>query len=119
LSKSPVFDSSGFGGDSKPHSAPSEEPIVGGDRCLREGPFADVVVHWWTKQGEAHCLSRGFQDVVPISKIGHAFRPEAIRTLLQAPDYEQFFLSMEHGSHNGIQVAIGGDIMFNTAPYGQ
>jgi tyrosinase len=76
------------------------------------------VVHWWTKQGSPHCLSRGFNDVVPIREMGYSVNPEAMKKLLQQPDYEQFFLLMEHGPHNGIQVAIGGDIMFNTAPYG-
>jgi tyrosinase len=50
--------------------------------------------------------------------MGYSVNPEAMEKLLRQPDYEQFFLLMEHGPHNGIQVAIGGDIMFNTAPYG-
>jgi hypothetical protein len=56
---------------------------------------------------------------VHINEISYSFRPEAIEVPIQQPDYEQLFLSMEHESHNGIQVAIGGDVMFNTAPYSQ
>jgi tyrosinase len=121
LSASPVFKPSpGFGGDSRhPESNASDVAIVGGDRCVQDGPFGDVTVHWWTKAGSSHCLSRGFDDIVPINKMGHSFRPAAIEKLLDQPDYESFFLSMEHGAHNGVQIAIGGDICFNTAPYGQ
>jgi tyrosinase len=119
LSKSPIFQSSpGLGGDSHPSTSPSKVAIVGGDRCLKDGPFSDVVVHFWSQKGEPHCLSRGFEDVVPISQLSHSFRPEAIEELLQQPDYEKFFLSMEHGPHNWLQQAIGGDMFYNTAPYG-
>ncbi|KAE9372643.1 Di-copper centre-containing protein [Stipitochalara longipes BDJ] len=118
LSKSPVFDiSPGFGGDSHSNSEPSEVAIVGGDRCVNEGPFTNITVHWWTQQGDPHCLSRGFRDIQPISHMGYVFKPESIERLLQQPDYKQFFLAMEHSVHDGLQVAIGGDIMFNTAPY--
>ncbi|KAH8812840.1 hypothetical protein F5884DRAFT_786519 [Xylogone sp. PMI_703] len=118
LSRSPIFKSSpGFGGNSNPNSEPSKVAIVGGDRCLQDGPFAGTTVHWWTQEGQSHCLSRGFQDVVPIEEMGKSFRPGRIEKILQQPDYESFFLNMEHTIHNGIQVAIGGDIMYNTAPY--
>lgn len=119
LSRSPVFhNASGFGGDSHPNSIISEEPIVGGDRCLDNGPWAGLVVHWWTQNAPPHCLSRGFKDVTPINDMGHYLSGDVIKELLQQPDYESFFLMMEHGVHNAVQIAIGGDIMFNTAPYG-
>lgn len=120
LSSSPVFLASpGFGGDSHPSSEASDIAIVGGDRCVKDGPFVDLLVHWWTKKGEPHCLSRGFNDIKPMKEIGQSFKPEAIENLLNQPDYQNFFLAMEHGPHNAIQIAIGGDICFNSAPYGQ
>ena len=120
LATSPVFyDDPGFGGDSHPNSTASEEAIIGGDRCLQDGAWAGMTVHWWTQSAPPHCLSRGFNDITPINEMGHHVSNEVIEQLLQQPDYESFFLMMEHGIHNAVQIAIGGDIMFNTAPYGK
>lgn len=119
MHNSPVFrDAPGFGGNSHPKSPASEEAIVGGDRCIDDGPWAGMVVHWWTQSAPPHCLSRGFEDVIPMNGMGHHLSGEILAQLHQQPDYESFFLMMEHGVHNAVQVAIGGDIMFNTAPYG-
>lgn len=119
LSQSPVFQSApGFGGNSQPTSLASKDALVGGDRCVEDGPWAGMMVHWWSQKAAPHCLSRGFQDVTPMDDMGHHLSSEILTLLHQQPDYESFFLMMEHGVHNAVQIAIGGDIMFNTAPYG-
>ncbi|KAH7382055.1 hypothetical protein BKA64DRAFT_713295 [Cadophora sp. MPI-SDFR-AT-0126] len=71
LTRSPVFQNSpGFGGDSHFNSTPSAKAIVGGDRCVDDGPWAGMTVHWWTQSTPPHCLSRGFQDVTPMNDMG-------------------------------------------------
>lgn len=53
-----------------------------------------------------------------MSEMGRYLSGEVMIQLHHQPDYQSFFLMMEHGVHNAVQVAIGGDILFNTAPYG-
>ncbi|KAH6721421.1 hypothetical protein BKA61DRAFT_568007 [Leptodontidium sp. MPI-SDFR-AT-0119] len=74
LSQSPVFQNSpGFGYGGNLNSAPSKEAIVGGDGCVVEGPWAGMIVHWWTQSAPPYCLSRGFQDVKPMNEMGRYF----------------------------------------------
>ena len=116
----PVFDANhGFGGDSSPDTGASREVIVGEDRCVVDGPFAGIVVHWYGAQDYPHCLSRGFHDKVEFDEIGHRFGPAAMEHALARDDYQSFLQELEDGPHLAIPQGIGGDFFYTVAPYGQ
>ena len=114
----PVWDPvHGFGGDSRPHSRPSEEVIVGQDRCVTDGPFAGLQVHWFGEHDNPHCLSRGFLDKTDFNSIGYRFSPEAVEQILGHKDYHDFQQDLEDGPHLAIPHGVGGDFFFTVAPY--
>jgi tyrosinase len=120
MPQSPVFSAEhGFGGDSHPDREPSDEVIIGEDRCVDNGPFTGLEVHWWGVEDYPHCLSRGFRDGSDMIEMGLIIQPEAIEKLLGLDDYHKFFLGLEEGPHNAIPAAIGGDFFYTVAPYGQ
>jgi hypothetical protein len=46
-------------------------------------------------------------------------RPDVVRELLNVDNYEAFNLGIEHGPHLAMPRGVLGDILKNTAPYGQ
>jgi len=107
LSKSPVWDNdTGFGGDGDPKGTET----VGFGRCVADGPFKDLRPLFYNNDDNPHCLSRGFWDGQKEGFLsGSGISPQAIEQIMALPDYESFFLALEHGPHNVIPNSVRGD----------
>lgn len=126
LRSSPVWDTqTGFGGDGDPGG----DVVTHNGRCVRSGPFADMVrAYSATSSGHSHhsdhvnlqphCLSRGFATGDLLEKIRPLISPQTVSDTLKQRDYFSFFAKFETGSHNAIPQFIHGDFLTFTAPNG-
>lgn len=117
LEKSPVFSAeSGFGGDGEKDG---EITVGKTGRCLKDGPFTDIVADYYDVKYHPHCLSRGFRN--DEGELGHIdgtdISPSSIEEVLNMDDYEDFVALMESRVHDTIPFGIGGDFETFTAPY--
>ncbi|KAF2161255.1 hypothetical protein M409DRAFT_59258 [Zasmidium cellare ATCC 36951] len=108
---SPVFDTmTGFGGDGD-RQQPS---ATGVGYCLTEGPLAGSTSRYWDMKEQLHCLARNLS--APSEANWRRNRPDLIERMLDHKDYFDFLLLVEHGPHNTVPNAIGGDFARFVAP---
>ena len=89
-------------------------------RCVKDGPFADVVALYYDVDSTPHCLSRGFNTGEEMWKLCLSqIMPAALEALLRRDDYNHFNLGMEHGPHFALPFGVRGDFHNFTAPYGK
>ena len=92
---------------------------MGEDRCVVDGPFAGLEVHFFDVADNPHCLSRGFWDSKPFDEVALYLQPSVIEQVLTAKNYKDFFTALESGPHDAIPMGIGGDFRYTIAPYGR
>jgi len=111
LAKSSIWsNTTGFGGGGDPNG-----PIgIAEGRCVSDGPFSDLVLHYYNSTVNPHCLSRTFANLDTVS--GLVFQPEAIGRVQRAGDYELFVDQVENLGHNAMHWAIKGDFSKFSAP---
>lgn len=115
LTQSPVWDSdTGFGGNGNS----SDEESVAFGHCVTDGPFARLIALIWGAEHKPHCLSRGFASPEIVKRYGLKVKPEALKKLLEEPNFESFNLGLETGPHDAIPGTVRGDFLMFTAPYG-
>lgn len=116
LANSSIFDSvDGFGGDGD-HAG---QEIVGGGRCVVDGPFAELQPILYNHTYIRHCIARGFRDGEEAGRIsGEYYRPESIGSILRKQSYVQFVREVEIYLHNPLHQGINGDFLAMTAANG-
>jgi tyrosinase len=118
LASAPVFDvETGFGGDGE---TDGEITVGKTGRCVRDGPFSDIVADYYDVKYQPHCLSRGFRDdngYLGVIGNGKTISPASIEKVLQLDSYEDFVAALENKVHDTIPFGIGGDFETFTAPY--
>ena len=119
LAHSSVFDpETGFGGDGD--RSPNANISIGTNgRCVKDGPFNDIVVNFYDIEYKPHCLSRGFRNDKGEQSVidGSLLSPESVEEVLQKETYADFVVGMEEKLHDVIPFGIGGDFETFTAPY--
>ena len=110
----PIWDpESGFGGNG--NSSIGKAVFKG--YCVTDGPFAGLQIPYFEHIYQPHCLLRGFDE--HLSKYRSDLSPEALDSLLLAPDYETLNLGLENGPHIAIPRSVNGDFSLHTAPSGE
>ncbi|KAF4822325.1 Tyrosinase ustQ [Colletotrichum tropicale] len=98
----------GFGGDGDPKSP----VVVGGGRCVTDGPFSHLRPIRYNRTYVEHCLARGFKTTdIAGRPLGPWFGPESIGKLMRSPSYREFEWEMENRLHNRIHRAVSGDFL--------
>ncbi|CAI0648534.1 unnamed protein product, partial [Colletotrichum noveboracense] len=98
----------GFGGDGEPESP----LVVGGGRCVTDGPFSHLRPIRYNRTYVEHCLARGFKTTDTSGRpLGPWFGPESIGKLMRSPSYREFEWEMENRLHNRIHRAVSGDFL--------
>ncbi|KAF4486666.1 Tyrosinase ustQ [Colletotrichum fructicola] len=98
----------GFGGDGEPESP----LVVGGGRCVTDGPFSHLHPIRYNRTYVDHCLARGFKTTDTSGRpLGPWFGPESIGKLMRSPSYREFEWEMENRLHNRIHRAVSGDFL--------
>ena len=117
LAASSIWDAAaGFGGDGDPHG----DEIVGGGRCVTDGPFTALRPIIYNHTYTTHCVARGFRDADADGRIpGAKFRPENIGAILRAQTYGEFVAAVEADLHNTLHQAVNGDFKAMTAANGK
>jgi hypothetical protein len=85
---------------------------------LPNGRFADYYVLYVNSDYAPHCLSRKFGETFFGLDVSQSpYRPEAIQDLLASSSYDEFDNRVRQ-LHDDLHDGIGGDLQFNTSPYG-
>ncbi|KAE8380873.1 hypothetical protein BDV26DRAFT_289961 [Aspergillus bertholletiae] len=113
LAHSSIWDNvTGFGGDGDP----AGPEIVGGGRCVVDGPFAGLRPILYNHTYVRHCIARGFRDGDTVGRIsGQSYRPESIGAILRKQTYEELVKEIEAQLHNSMHQGINGDFLAMTA----
>lgn len=114
-STSLIFDPDhGFGGDGTLDEPENESKGT----CIHNGPFAHYYALYVDSKYAPHCLSCRFGEKFFVQHpLQSPFHPERVNKMLALPNFEEFTTSM-YQMHNDLHNRIGGDLQYNTSPYG-
>lgn len=116
LANSSIFNSvDGFGGDGDR----TGQEVVGGGRCVIDGPFAGLQPILYNHTYVRHCIARGFRDGDQAGRIsGEYYRPESIGSILRKQSYVELVREVEIYLHNPLHQGVNGDFLAMTAANG-
>ncbi|UPK92493.1 hypothetical protein LCI18_003428 [Fusarium solani-melongenae] len=105
---------SGFGGNGvRPGPNGTNTP-----KCIQDGPFKDLRVHYSQLETKEHCLEREWNDGTEEAgdMLAQFYTPEVVNKAQQITNYNDYRIELEGGPHGALHSAIGGDMTPSTSP---